>query len=70
MSAPLVVPQLLSVARAAEALDCSRAHVYRLISAGALRSVEIHEPTSARSKTRVLAEDLAAYVAAQTSHAS
>lgn len=58
-------PQLLSVTRAAERLDCSRAHIYRLISTGRLRPVDI-KATGKRPKTRVYADELDAYIAAQT----
>lgn len=61
--------QLLSVTRAAEALDCSRGHVYSLIAAGELRAVEIKTPASTRSKTRVRAEDLDDYIEAATRRA-
>lgn len=62
----MTVSQLMSITKVAKHLDCSRAHAYRLVAAGALRSVEIHEPTSKRPKTRVYAEDLQAYIEAQT----
>lgn len=57
--------QLLSIPRAAEYLDCSRAHIYRLISAGKLRSVET-KAVGSRTKTRVRAEDLQAFIDAHT----
>ena len=60
--------QLLSIPEAAAQLACSRAHVYRLISAGSLRSVEL-KATGARSKTRVRAEDVEAFIAEHTSSA-
>lgn len=59
------LPRLLSVAKAAEHLDCSRAHVYGLISVGKLRAVETKAKGS-RSKTRVYEDDLAAFIAANT----
>lgn len=59
------VVQLLSIPRAAAQLDCSRAHVYRLISAGKLRAVET-KATGARSKTRVRQDDLDAFIEAMT----
>ena len=58
--------QLLSIPSAAGRLDCSRAHVYRLIGSGELRGVEIKTPGSKRPKTRVRAEDLEAYIDAHT----
>ncbi len=57
--------QLLSIPAAAARLACSRAHVYRLLSAGALRAVEI-KATGTRSKTRVREEDLEAYIEGRT----
>lgn len=61
--------KLLSVTKAAEQLDCSRGHVYGLISAGKLRAVEL-KAKGTRSKTRVLAEDLEAFIASHTRRAS
>lgn len=57
--------QLLSVAHAAERLDCSAGHVYGLIAVGKLRAVEI-KATGTRPKTRVREEDLEAFIEAQT----
>lgn len=57
--------QLLSVAAAAERLDCSRGHVYNLIAAGELAAVEI-KATGTRSKTRVREADLEAFIAGHT----
>ena len=54
--------KLLSVADAAERLGCSVMHIYRLVAAGDLRGVDISQPGSARSKTRVRSDDLAAYI--------
>jgi excisionase family DNA binding protein len=53
--------QLLSVPEAAARLACSRTHIYRLIAAGELRSVEI-KASGTRPKTRVREEDLEAYI--------
>lgn len=60
--------KLLSVTHAAEQLDCSRGHVYGLIAAGKLRAVELKAKGS-RSKTRIRAEDLDAFVEANTRRA-
>ncbi len=49
-----------SVPEAAEMLGCSDDHVYRLISKGALRRVDIKVGT--RSKTRILHDDLVAFL--------
>ncbi len=57
--------QLLSPARAAQVLDCSRPHIYGLIAAGRLRAVEI-KATGTRSKTRIREEDLQAFIDANT----
>lgn len=58
-------PKLLSITHTAEVLDCSRGHVYGLIAAGKLRAVELKAKGS-RSKTRVRAEDLEAFIEANT----
>lgn len=57
--------RVISVQRAAEQLDCSRHHVYRLIAAGKLRAVEI-KVSGARPKTRIYPEDLDAFIEANT----
>jgi excisionase family DNA binding protein len=57
--------RLLSITAAAEALDCSRGHIYGLIAAGHLRAVEI-KAKGARSKTRIRAEELEAFIDANT----
>lgn len=57
--------QLLSIVTVAERLACSRAHVYRLITTGQLRAVEI-KATGTRPKTRVRAEDLDAFIESHT----
>lgn len=54
---------LLTLPETAEALGCSRMHVYRLIRSGALASVNIALPDAKRSKTRVPASELARYLA-------
>ncbi len=59
------LPQLLSITRAAEVLDCSRGHVYGLIAAGKLRAVET-KAKGVKSKTRVYESDLAEFIAANT----
>lgn len=55
----------MSVTAAAEQLDCSRSHIYGLIAAGHLAAVEI-KATGTRSKTRVRAADLEAFIARNT----
>lgn len=60
--------QLLSVAKAAARLDCSRGHIYNLIAARKLRAVEIRA-TGTRTKTRIREEDLEAFIEAQTREA-
>jgi excisionase family DNA binding protein len=55
-------PGVYTIDEAAEHLTCSRTHVYRLISSGQLRAIDISVKGAKRSKTRVLAADLAAYI--------
>ena len=50
---------LLTVPETAQALRCSRRHVYTLIAAGDLRPVDIGR---GRSKTRIRPDDLATYI--------
>jgi len=57
--------RLLSMPSVAERLDCSRTHVYGLIAAGKLRAVEI-KASGTKPKTRVLEEDLDAFIEANT----
>lgn len=57
--------QLLTVPAAAERLSVSRTHIYRLIAAGELRSVEV-KASGKRPKTRVLEEDLESFIAQHT----
>jgi excisionase family DNA binding protein len=57
---------LHSVLKAAEILDCSDMHVYRLVAAGELRAVDIGSPGSRRPKTRIRSDDLAAYIERNT----
>ena len=59
-------PALYPVHVAAGELGCSENHVYRLIASGALKAVDIAAPGSPRSKTRIRADDLAAYIDALT----
>jgi excisionase family DNA binding protein len=61
----MTTTQLLSITRAAEVLDCSRGHIYGLIAAGKLRAVEL-KAKGTRSKTRIRAEDLEAFIEANT----
>jgi excisionase family DNA binding protein len=57
---------LLSMPAAAERLGCSRTYVYRLIASGQLRSVDIKAAGNTRSKTRVRAEDVEAFIERHT----
>lgn len=59
-------PGLFTIAEAGLRLGASDMHVYRLIAAGELRAVDISQPGSRRSKTRVRSDDLAAYIDART----
>lgn len=54
--------ELYSVTQVAKILDCSYMHVYRQISAGELRAVDIGSAGSGRTKTRVRSDDLAEYI--------
>lgn len=65
MSAEKGPTRLLSVTTAAEQLDCSRGHIYGLIAAGKLSAVEI-KAKGTRSKTRVLASEIEAFIEANT----
>ena len=60
-----VATRLMSVAAVAEQLDCSPGHVYNLIAVGKLAAVEI-KATGTRPKTRVLASEVEAFIAAHT----
>lgn len=57
--------RLISVTAAAERLACSRAHIYRLIATGALRSVDIHAEGT-RTKTRIYDDELEQFIDART----
>jgi excisionase family DNA binding protein len=61
-----VEAQLLTIPQAAARLGASDMHVYRLIAAGDLRAVDIAQRGSLRSKTRVRADDIAAYIDQKT----
>jgi excisionase family DNA binding protein len=58
--------QLLPLAAAAQRLGCSEMHVYRLIEVGELPAVDISQPGSQRSKTRVRSDHIDAYIEART----
>ena len=53
---------LLTIRTAADRLDCSENHIYRLIASGVLEAVDISQPGAKRSKTRVRSDELAAYI--------
>jgi excisionase family DNA binding protein len=61
--------RLLSVPDAAELLGCSEMHVYRLVSTGELRAVDISRKGAGKSKTRIRSDDLDAYIEARTRRA-
>jgi excisionase family DNA binding protein len=61
--------QLLTIPQTSARLNASDNHVYRLISAGELRAVDIAQPGSP-SKTRVRSDDLAAYIEQKTRQAA
>ena len=57
---------LLTPREAAERLRCSVAHLYRLITQGELRAVDIAGARSRRTKLRIRSDDLAEYIDART----
>lgn len=57
-------PRLFRIPEVAEHLACSRTHVYELLAAGLIRSVDI--AVGPRSQVRIREDDLAAYVAQKT----
>lgn len=58
--------QLLSIPAAAERLGCSEMHIYRMVSSGELRAVDISRKGAGKSKTRLRSDDLDAYIEART----
>jgi excisionase family DNA binding protein len=62
--------QLFSVPVAAARLECSEMHVYRLVSTGELRAVDISRKGAGKSKTRIRSDDLDAYIEARTRRAA
>jgi hypothetical protein len=44
-------------------------HIYRLISAGELRAVDVGRPGSRKSKTRILSDDIGSYIETRTRQA-
>ncbi|MGH3403797.1 MAG: excisionase family DNA-binding protein [Streptosporangiaceae bacterium] len=58
--------RLLPVAEAAARLACSDMHVYRLIAAGELQAVDISQPGSRRSKTRIRSDHVDSYIESKT----
>ena len=61
--------RLLAIPAAAELLECSEMHVYRLVSTGELRAVDISLKGAGKSKTRIRSDDLNAYIEARTRRA-
>lgn len=61
--------QLRTPAEAGHILRCSDDHIYRLIAAGELPAVDISQPGSRQSKTRIPDDGIAAYIARRTSNA-
>lgn len=64
----MTTTQLWTIGEAAERLRCSEMTVYRLITRGHLKAVDIS--TTGRSKTRVRDDDLAAFIEDRTRQAS
>lgn len=61
--------ELLTIPEAAERLKCSKGSVYRLISLGQLRAVDL-SVTGTRSKSRVRSDDVQALIEERTRSAS
>lgn len=61
--------RLLAIPAAAELLGCSEMHVYRLVSTGELRAVDISRKGAGKSKTRIRSDDLDTYIEARTRRA-
>ena len=62
--------QLLPIPAAAERLGCSEMHIYRLVSSGELRAVDISRKGAGKSKTRIRSDDLDAYIESRTRRAA
>jgi excisionase family DNA binding protein len=58
--------QLLPIPAAAERLGCSEMHIYRLVSTGELRAVDISRKGAGKSKTRIRSDDLDTYIESRT----
>jgi excisionase family DNA binding protein len=54
------------VTEAAKRMGCSDMHVYRLIAAGELPTLDIATPGAGRSKSRIRSDDLADYIERKT----
>ena len=63
---PAATLVLLTPAEAAERIRASESHIYRLITDGKLRAVDIAQPGSKKQKTRVRSDDLDDYIEAST----
>lgn len=61
--------RLLAIPVAAELLGCSEMHVYRLVSTGELRAVDISRKGAGKSKTRIRSDDLDTYIESRTRRA-
>ncbi len=62
--------QLLPIPAAAARLGCSEMHIYRLVSSGELRAVDISQKGARKSKTRIRSDDLDGYINARTRRAA
>jgi len=62
--------QLLTIPAAAGRLGCSEMHVYRMVSSGELRAVDISQKGARKSKTRIRSDDLDSYIEARTRRAA
>jgi Helix-turn-helix domain len=63
---PRPARKLHTVPQTADLLECSEAHVYRLIASGDLAVTDISLPGSRRSKTRIPDDSVTAYIDAKT----
>jgi excisionase family DNA binding protein len=57
---------LLTIPVTATRLGASEMHVYRLIASGDLRAVDISQPGSRKTKTRIRSDDLDDYIESRT----
>jgi len=54
--------KLLTMSDVADLLGCSKGHVYRLIKEDAIKTIDISQPSSTRTKQRIRLSDLLEYI--------